>query len=193
MRPVEFTRFSLGLIVAAAFCGVLAKATPITGTINFDGVATTNSGDLTSATAFTSISGVTVVPVGLGNYAGTTGASANFTPFSFSALTVAPLWSFSVAGVNYWFDAAGVISVSHVSHGSATFLDLSGAGFANETGFDTTPGFWSITDTAVGGETTFVFGADSAVPESGATTLLIGIGMAGVGVGMIALRRKPVR
>ena len=62
-----------------------------------------------------------------------------------------------------------------------------------ETGFTPTPGTWSITDTSTGKETTFSFGADTAVPDSGATALLIGLGLAGVAVGMIAQRRRLVR
>jgi len=189
MKLNALTKVSSALILSAALCCPLAKATPISGTVNFDGVATTNTGNLNTATAFTSITGVTVVPAESGNYVGTTGAATTFTPFAFSAVAVTPLWSFTVGGVSYWLDATGAITVNHFTVGSTTFLNLSGSGWANETGFDSTPGVWSITDTSAGKETTFTFGADTTVPDSGATALLIGLGLAGVGVAMIARRR----
>ncbi|HEY1765370.1 MAG TPA: hypothetical protein VGF85_10635, partial [Opitutaceae bacterium] len=160
--------------------------TPISGSINFDGVAKTDTNNLGSATAFTSISGVTVVPVETGNYVGTTGAAATFTPFSFSASSVTPLWTFMVAGVTYSFDAVGPITIVTQNN---NFLNIQGSGWATETGFDATPGTWSITDTAQGKITTFTFGASSTVPDSGATALLIALGLAGVAVGMVAQRK----
>jgi hypothetical protein len=193
MKLNSLTKFSSALIIAAVLCGPVAKATPISGTVNFDGVAKTNTGRLSTATAFTSISGVTVVPNESGNYTGTTGAVTTFTPFAFSALSVTPLWSFSVGAVNYWFDASGTITVTHFVVGSTSFLNISGGGTAYETGFTPTLGTWSITDTSVGTETTFTFGADTAVPDSGATALLIGLGLAGVGVGIVAQRRRQAK
>jgi hypothetical protein len=196
MKLVTLTKISSVLVISAALCGSLANATPIAGTINFDGIATTNTGSLQTATAFTTITGVTVVPVESGNYVGTTGTPTTFTPFAFSATAVTPLWSFSIGAVNYWFDATGTISVNHFSFGGTNFLNLSGSGWAGETGYSLTAGTWSITDTSVGTETTFTFGADttvSGVPDSGSTSLLIGLGLAGVAVGAIAQRRRLAR
>jgi len=190
MKLSTLTKFSAALIISAALCGSLARATPISGTINFDGVAKVNTGNLLTATSFTSISGVTVVPVESGNYTGTVGDSVSFTPFAFSALSVSPLWSFWVGGTHYWFDASGKITVTQFAVGKLDFLNVSGNGVAWETGFDATPGVWSITDTSAGKESTFAFGADTTVPDSGATALLIGLGLAGVAVGMIAQRRR---
>ncbi len=193
MKLNTLTKVGSALILSAAICSPLAKATPIEGTINFDGVAKVNTGNLLTATSFTSISAVSVVPVESGNYAGTTGAPVTFTPFSFTASAVTPLWAFTVGGTSYWFDATGAINVTKFSFKGADFLNLSGSGMAWETGYSATPGTWSITDTSTGKESTFSFGADTAVPDSGATALLIGLGLAGVAVGVIAQRRRLVR
>ena len=58
------------------------------------------------------------------------------------------------------------------------------------TGFATTAGTWSITDT--GRQATVTFGSAATVPDSGATALLIGLGLAGVAAGLVA-QRKLVR
>jgi len=193
MKLNTLTKVGSALILSAAICCPLAKATPISGTINFDGEAKVNTGNLLTATSFTSISGVSVVPVESGNYSGTTGAPVTFTPFSFTASAVTPLWAFTVGSTSYWFNATGTIDVTQFSIKNAKFLNLSGAGWAYETGYTPTLGTWSITDTSTGSETTFAFGADTTVPDSGSTALLIGLGLAGVAVGMIARRRRLVR
>ncbi len=186
MKLTEITKIGSALIISAALLASAAKATPISGSINFDGVAKTNTGSLATATAFTSISGVTVVPVETGNYVGTTGAAATFTPFSFSAVGVTPLWTFKIGAVTYSFNATGPITIVMQNK---NFLNLQGNGWATETGFDPTQGTWSITDTAQGHITTFTFGASSTVPDSGATALLIALGLAGVAVGVVAQRK----
>ncbi len=84
MKLIDITKVGSVLIVSAALLASVAKATPISGDINFDGVAKTNTSNLATATSFTSISGVTVVPVEDGNYTGTSGQTVTFTPFSFS-------------------------------------------------------------------------------------------------------------
>ncbi len=58
---------------------------------------------------------------------------------------------------------------------------------AYETGFDPTPGTWSITDT--GGKATVTFGSAATVPDGGATALLVGLGLAGLAAGLAAQRR----
>src|SRR5579862_3215743 len=136
MKLTEITKIGSVLIVSAALLASAAKATPITGSINFDGVAKTNTNNLSSATAFTSISGVTVVPFETGNYVGTTGAAATFTPFSFSATAITPLWTFTIGAVTYSFNAVGPIQIVTQN---ANFLNIQGSGWATETGFDATP------------------------------------------------------
>ena len=183
MKLIDITKVGSVLIVSAALLASVAKATPISGDINFDGVAKTNTSNLATATSFTSISGVTVVPVEDGNYTGTSGQTVTFTPFSFSAAGVTPLWSFTVGSTHYWFDATSITIDTQVKN----FLNVGGFGMAYETGFDPTPGTWSITDT--GGKATVTFGSAATVPDGGATALLVGLGLAGLVAGLAAQRR----
>src|ERR1700722_17361017 len=90
-------------LLALAFLGSNAKADPINGTIDFGGGgATTEAGSLSTATAFTSISGVTVsggVVSPTGSYSAVTvGDVVNFNTFSFtdaSITSIPNLWSFT--------------------------------------------------------------------------------------------------
>jgi hypothetical protein len=174
-------------MLAFGLSGNLAHATPISGSINFDGEATTNTGNLSAATSFSSIIGAIVVPAETGDYAAIPVVTpVTFTPFSFTAAGVTPLWTLTVGGVTYSFDATSIT----VNSQNANFLNLSGTGVANITGYTSTAGDWSITDTTVGGSPTFVFGADSSVPDGGTTAGLILLGLAVVGVGMLPKLRK---
>jgi hypothetical protein len=174
-------------LAASVALGVSARATPITGAENFDGIATTDTGSLATATEFTSISDVTVVPGGSGTYASVpVGTPATFTPFSFSAASVMPLWTFTWGGNTYSFTATS-LSVSHVDN---NFLDISGLGYATLNGVNTPDGTWSITDTRVGNSATFTFGASSAVlpttPDGGMTAVLLSLGLTGISLGVVA-------
>jgi hypothetical protein len=176
---------TLVLALAAAFglCGRL-QAGPIIGSINFDGIDTTDTGTLGNASALSTIADTSVYPQELGSYALVpSGTPVTFTPFTLLAAGVTPLWTFTSGGLTYSFDATSIVVVKKTNG----FLDLEGGGIASITGFDSTPGTWSITDTAVGTEKTFVFGeATSAVlPDTGMTALLLGLGL-----GAIALFRK---
>lgn len=183
----SLTTLASALFLAFSLSGNLAHATPIDGTINFDGEATTNSGNLATATSFTSIIGTMVVPQETGSYAAIPAVTpVTFTPFSFSAAGVTPLWTLTLAGITYSFNATSIV----VDAQNANFLNISGTGIASITGDTSTAGTWSITDTSVGGSPTFTFGADSVVPDSGVTALLILLGLAGVGLGVLAQRRK---
>jgi hypothetical protein len=177
--------------LAAAFglCGHL-QAGPINGSINFDGIATSDTGMLGNASSLT-ITDTSVYPQELGSYAPVpTGTPAAFTPFSLTAAGVTPLWTFTSGGLTYSFDATSIVVVKQTN----AFLDLEGNGNANITGFTETSGMWSITDTVVGGKSVFVFGeateagpstGPNTVPDSGMTALLLGLG-----TGAIALYRK---
>jgi hypothetical protein len=173
---------------ASVVLGVSARATPINGAINFDGIATTDTGHLATATDYTSISDVTVVAGGTGSYAAVpTGTPATFTPFSFSASSVMPLWTFNWGGNTYSFTATSIA----ITHQGPDFLDIGGMGYASLNGMNTPGGTWSFTDTRVGSSTTFTFGASSAVlttPDGGMTAVLLGLGLAGVSLGLVARR-----
>jgi len=177
------------LLLAFALSTGVARATPITGTINFNGEATTNSGNLATATSFTTIVGTTVVPLELGSYAAIPAITpVTFTPFAFNAAGVTPLWTLTYAGVTYSFTATSIV----VAAQNANFLNITGTGIASITGFQNTAGSWSITDTTVGGSPTFTFGAASVVPDSGTTAMLILLGVAGIGFGVVLARRRTL-
>ena len=186
----------LGAVVLGL--GATAQATPtISGSILFSGdSATFDTGNLATATAFTAINGIrisagtetgTYMPLnGGGNFGGT----LSFSTFSFggnvlSPSPLVPLWTVTLAGVTYSFDATSV----HIDTQNGTFLNLSGSGIAHATGFADTIGTWSITDTAVHGAI-FSFGASTAVPDGGNTLMLLGSALSVLGFGVFRKSRK---
>jgi hypothetical protein len=155
----------------------------ITGGISLGGTYTTDTGDINTANAFTSFSGVFVASVS-GDYSGVpmfTAVTQN--PFSFDPFVgpIAPLWTFTVGTDTYSFD----LETLTIDGQGGNVLSLSGAGTLNITGFDATPGVWVFTANQAGG--TFSFSSSNgAVPEGGSALILLGLAL----VGMEALRRK---
>lgn len=109
------------------------------------------------------------------------GTPAAWQPFVFSPpdASVLPLWTFTIGGITYSFDALSVM----VDQQDSTALHLSGSGIARITGYEDTAGTWSITSTEQNGAT-FTFGgstsAISNVPDGGATFVLLAFGVIGV-------------
>lgn len=162
------------------------RADPIYGTISFDGVATTNTGNLANATAFTDIWAI-VIPEETGDYSGVpVGTDVTFTPFSFSDSSVTPLWTFTIGSVTYSFEATSIT----VDVQNSTFLDVSGVGTADITGYDPTPGVWSITDTSTGGSPVFTFGSADSVPDATSTAALIAVGCVILAAGVLIRRGR---
>jgi hypothetical protein len=89
----------------------------------------------------------------------------------------------NTGSTHYWFDATSIT----IDLQQKNFLDIGGNGMAFETRYDLTSGAWSITET--GGRATVTFGSAAAVPDGGATALLIALGLAGVAAGLAAQRR----
>lgn len=188
MKLIASPRLSAALFLTVGLLANGARANPvISGIINFDGVATTDTGNLATATAYTSIYDTYVFPGSTGAYTTVPLFSpATFTPFSFSAGSVLPLWTFSVGATTYSFSATSI----NIDTQNGKFLNLSGMGWANITGYQTTEGTWTITDTTTKGPV-FTFGASTqALPDSGGTALLIGLGMAGIVAAMISRRPR---
>jgi hypothetical protein len=172
------------LIGLTAFTAVAAQ---FSGAISFSGNTVVNNNDLNLATAFTSFNNVFVTSV-QGAYSGIpTGAPppvVTYTPFVFRPVSVPPtlvdLWTFNYGPNEYSFDATSMV----VAFSNANNIVIQGSGVGYITGFDPSPGSWSVTANSAG--STFSFsGGSSTVPEPG-VLLLLSCGLAGVA----ALRRK---
>ena len=180
-------------VISSALFSQSAQAIPITGGISLGGAYTTNTGNLNTATAFTSFSNVFVTSVS-GAYAATGVGTGPGSPmvtqnaFSFNPFNgpVVPLWTFTSGGRTYSFDLTSLIS--RVQPGDDT-LDLRGTGILRITGagpsYDPTVGSWVFTANQGGG--TFSFSSsNAALPEGGATVLMLGMAVGGIGL----IRRK---
>lgn len=181
---------SLGALLAAA--PLTASAVFIEGRISFSGSVGLDAPILTT-TAFTSFSGVEVtLGTQMGDYLGTGGTTGvSMSGFQFDPTLnpdpVAPLWEFTVGPTTYSFDLENLVSVTRSNLGAGLYsLQVAGTGTASITGFDDTPGAFSVTttgdddDTSLGfGSFTFVEGRE-VVPDGGASVFLLGFSLLGV-------------
>jgi hypothetical protein len=180
-------KISLALLTSCLLSATVVQATPMTGLLNMSGTATFNK-------SFATASGVTKF-IGVRVDGGNTGAFSNIalnTPvktasnylFSPSTSTTA-LWS--VAG--FTFDLLS----STVVQQNANFLLISGIGTISGNGFNTTQGVWAFSSQSAGGRkgsATFTFSTNNAsVPDGGATVLLLGSGLLGVGLLRLKIRK----
>lgn len=176
--------------IAAVACGTMSlQADPIiTGSVTFAGSASASeSGGVTTFTPadpWWNIGGTQ-------SYAGTFGAATTFNAISYTgtggtaALTapVDPLWSFTVSGVVYSFSLTALTSASV----GQNFVDMTGMGVANITGYQTTDATWSLA--GAGSDETFVInfsttsssgvgagsGNGETVPDGGTTVMMLGM------------------
>jgi hypothetical protein len=176
------------LIAAAALAALLctARAVPITGGISLAGGYTVNTGNLNTATAFTSFT-EEIVTSRSGSFvtAGVAiGAAAVVNPFSFIPF-VAPvpnLWSIpSVPGTTFSLNQLTLVE----QLGDDT-LELRGLGILTLPGFDPTAGSWLFTANQAGVPLTFSWSSSNAaiaqVPEGGTTAALLGLSLLAIGV-----------
>ncbi len=182
--------------VAFVSCGLFshqANALPsIQGGISLSGGYTTNTGNLNTATAFSSFSGVFITSVSgsystvptVGNPGSPTVTQNGFSFNPFPGGGVVPLWSFTFPTIatTYSFNLTNLTSV--LQPGDNT-LTLKGLGTLKITGFADTVGTWLFTANQLGG--TFSFSSSNgAVPEGGSALALLGLGLVAVEV----FRRK---
>lgn len=188
VTPIGFLCTVCGLLLTSAS----ATATPVNGTVFFEGSFEVNARVFGAATRFNSFSGVTVT-AGNGLYADVpVGTPVSMVGFSY--LSFAPVdnqWEFSFDGNTYSFDLNSV----HIDSQSRAVLVLSGTGIAHITGSDPTPGTWTLT--ANGNTETFTAEFDPpygvivvGVPDGGATTFGL-LGLASLSLGL--LRRIAAR
>jgi len=180
------------LILASAIAtGSSAMALPIiNGDIIFAGEYQTDNSNLLDATKFTSFNNVQVLGTSTGSYApvpenfgAAAGESVTYNTFTFdpvgTSLPMSPLWTFDAGGVTYSFALTSLAIDSR----SATGIHLIGSGLAHIDGFEDTPGNWDLSIGSVG---RFHFSAGNSVPDGGATAVLLGAGIIGLGI----LRRR---
>ncbi|HLP75592.1 MAG TPA: hypothetical protein VK327_01630 [Candidatus Paceibacterota bacterium] len=185
-------KISLMTVLAiASVVGLLPmQAAPITGGIVFTGgFAEVDTGDLSTAKAFTSLSGGQVL-FGTGSYSSASGnvAWSGFTFLPSLSPNPVTLWSFTDPNtlISYSFSATSITLV----HQDPGFLNVMGTGVAHisggNTSFEDAIGSWTVTST--GERSIFAFGsaAQVPVPDGGMTAALLAAGLGGLGI----LRRK---
>ena len=175
-----FTLVALGLVSAA-------QAAFISGSIAFGGAYDTQptSNNLLTATGlkFKDVSVATNTQ--FGDYAAIpNGTAATYSDLTFSPFVAGQLWTISVGPTTYsfWLDSCNVLL-----HNSQV-LALTGTGTASMTGYEDTPGRWSITANKNGRSMSFSSGAD--VPDAGTSIALFGAALLGLGFVRRILSRR---
>lgn len=185
--------FKTSLLVLAFGAVTMAssQAAYISGEIEFFGVGQLNTGPATATSIDFRVVSTTLA---FGDYAPIPfGAPATFTDFAFGAPgTVGPnaqtpLWTLTQGLTTYWFDLASITINQYVG----TQRLLEGDGTAYITGFDPTPGHWSLSTSGSRASVTFSSAtiADTPVPDGGTSVALLG----GALLGLAGLQRKFLR
>lgn len=184
------SKYALAVLAAGAMA-FSAQATPVTGNIRMSGDVTLNALTVGGSSTATFSNPAGSVTSGTLSFAGTAGSLVDFKGFTFAATGAQPivdLWKFTKGGVTYEFDLASITSIQRPDNDDVI---IKGDGTIRATGFDNTAGNWSftITDTGAGN---FDFGfaqSDTAVPESGTTVALLGLGLLAL-VGFNGIRKQ---
>lgn len=170
---------------ALSFAVQQAEATQITGTLGFSGDYHPDNANLTLAHSITFNPGDVFVGLSpssaTGSFTGLNGAAVTMaSPIAINPTSspIANLWQ--VGGFS--FDA-----LTFTQSGlTASTITLTGTGTLKNALFDNTPGtFLATFNTAGGGAFTFS-ASNAAVPDGGATAMLLGAGF----LGLAGLRRK---
>jgi len=183
-------------LVAAALAVAPAQAGPITGTLSFSGAAQpwggTNWFNSSGVDFLPLAASVASSPLPTGTYMGTQDTATIFSDFIFDpfpAAGVKPLWMFTKDAITYSFDYLALGSLARVGDDvSSSISILNGTGMLYATGFDPTPGLFSLTAQGFGalggGKSTFSFSASDVaietVPDGASTLMLLGFGLIGV-------------
>jgi len=186
MKTKSLTLLPAGIAAATliALSVGVAQANAIVGQIGFSGEVEFDTGNIETATAITGFLDETVI--------GRSGAylpipkftPATFTPFVFNpaSLPVSPLWEVIYDGVTYSFDLTSVV----IDEQDTDSLVLKGTGTLQIAGgltsYDPTPGTWVLSANNSGGSINFYSADSTAVPDNGATVMLLGASLVGLGV-----------
>lgn len=175
-----------GASVLALLLATQAIAIPITGSISFNGTPNFNALPIANATGIMSYDSAWVA---VDQQSGTYASVANltpvvFSPFVFSPATqaVTPLWSFASLGKTYSFTTTSMVAMFNEP---LNIWNFGGKGILHATGFDDTVGDWNFSTGQIG--ESFYFGsaaaaAGKAVPDSGMTVVLLGLGLGLMGL-----------
>ncbi len=195
MKNIKNVILVAGLALAALVPQAQANLLPISGSISFSGIGSTdNNANLSAATKLTSISTTvntdsgdySLVPSTYGPTSGTTymtstgtatgtgatlataGLMSDYT-FNPAQGAVTPLWSVVIGGVTYSFAAT---SMSAVYNAGLQEWNIGGGGIASITGHQDTSGTWNANIGQQG--QSFFFGSAATVPDGGLSIALLG-------------------
>jgi len=185
----------LGAIATASSLTSEVKANTITGQVNFTGVVSSDSGDLSLSTLLNNFTGVSV-GVGSGTYASTVGSGVTHLDLTFNPNNVTPgtpildFWTYVHNGRTYSFDLE---TLAITAGGDSTHLGLEGTGTVHVTGFTDTTATWSLAATSQG-LPTFTFAESTtvslvSVPDASTTLGLLVGGLCTLG--LVARRLNP--
>lgn len=175
-----------GASLLALVLATQAIATPITGSISFNGTPNFDTTPINSATAIVSYNSAWVA---VGQQTGTYASVPDmtpvvFSPFVFSPATQAvnPLWSFSSLGLNYSFSTTSMVAMFNEP---LNIWNFGGSGVLSATGYDDTVGTWNLSAGQIG--QSFYFGSAAAasansVPDTSMTLALLALGLGLIGL-----------
>jgi hypothetical protein len=169
-------------------------ATPIDGSISFNGTPNFDQTPLSSSGGIVSYNSAHIAFVQqTGDYASLPNLlPVTFSPFFFNPPTqsVNPLWTFEYDGLTY---SARTTSMVSSFNAASNIWNFGGDAILSITGYDDTPAEWNFSTGRIGNS--YYFGSAAAtdapsVPDSGGTMLMLALGLGGM---MIASRSRLIR